>query len=105
MSAKDPVGEFSKFFEMILPNPKKRFRIAGRAINDVSSKKAMDVEMQIERLTHANFDQYNGILLCYYEHKKMNGKTEISDIKNLIQCHHGTMFSTVAKPGFAFWNH
>jgi hypothetical protein len=104
LSYDDPIAEFQKFFGGIAPDPQKRFRIAGRPINDIKSKKAMETVLQIERLVHSNFDKINATILCYYDHTKLNQDTMMMDIKHLLECHDGAIFSTIVKPGFAFWN-
>jgi len=100
-----PLGSlraFQDFFDQIMPESKPKFRLVGRAIDDITTEKGWDAEMEIERLVHSTFDSINGIILCYYDSfQKLAYPRTAPHVKQLFEHHHGVIFSTISAPEFA----
>lgn len=102
---KHPYGSlrgFQDFFDKIMPKSKPKFRLVGRAINDITTQEGWNAEMEIEQLVHSTFDSINGMVLCYYDSiQKLEHGHATSHVKQLFDCHHGVIFSTITGPSFA----
>jgi hypothetical protein len=96
-----PLVGFQKFFNKIMPNPRPRFRVVGRAINDTTNEKGWAAEMEIEKFTHSNFDKLNGMILCCYEYHKLGYVQRIPYLSRLLDYHNGLIFSSFTNYDFA----
>lgn len=93
---------FQEFFSKIMPDPKTRFRVIGRAIEDLTTEKGRNAELEIEQFVHSNFEKMNGMILCYYEYEKLGDRGAMSFITHVLSYHSGAIFSTVSEPNFAY---
>ena len=93
---------FRIFFDVIMPNPKPKFRLVGRAIHDITTQEGWNAEIEIEQFVHSAFDLADGMILCCYEHKNLGRSKTMSRIVHLLGCHSGVIFSTFAEPNLAY---
>lgn len=92
---------FQDFFNQIMPTPKPRFRLVGRAIENITAERGWKAEIEIERFVHSTFDEMDGMILCHYDYQKLGQPRAISYVRQLLDCHHGVIFSSIAEHGFA----
>lgn len=93
---------FQEFFNDIMPTPRLRFRLVGRAIKDISTEKGRKAEMEIEQFVHS-FDKTDGMILCCYEYEELGHHKAMSYVVNLLNCHNCAIFSTISEPNFAYF--
>ena len=97
-----PLSGFQEFFGKIMPNPMPKFRIVGRSIDNIATKKGWDAFFEIEQFLHSNLDKMNGMILCYCEYQKLGNPKDSERMIHLLDCHTGVIFSTISEPNLAY---
>ncbi len=69
------------------------FRIVSRIVPDVSTLLGMDVEMELEELTHQNFDAFGGSLICPYDISKIESTRKSQWLARLRSAHHAVIYA------------
>lgn len=64
------------------------FRIVGRIIPNVMSVEGISVQMDIEKKTHKDYDNFGGIVLCSYDLSKIEKTRRKKWITDLHNSHH-----------------
>lgn len=93
---------FGKVLQSILADARPPCRFAGRLVPAVNTEKAMTVELEIERSTHADFGMVQGSVLCTYDIQQMPENEVGKWMGELFRCHHSVIFAPSFGKGLAF---
>ena len=88
--------------KQILSGSKPPHRIAGRLIQNMSTKESVQAELQLEHLFHSNFKDFDGCVLCIYPYDNIEQKHRSEWITSIINEHHGTVFLPKDIDGISF---
>jgi hypothetical protein len=97
-----PARAAEKLWEYIMTDSKPPFRIVTRLVPDVSTEKAISVELDMEHNIHARYHDFNGSLICPYHVNKIAEKERGRWIIGLLQNHHAVIFAPKFGKGKAF---
>ncbi len=92
---RDPEGiaaSCKKTVTKILSNLRSPFRIVGRIIPDVSIMDGIVVQLELEQITHKNFDSMGGMVMCRYNLSRIEPTKRKEWIKNLYENHHFVIY-------------
>jgi len=70
------------------------FRIVSRIVADVSTRKGMSVEMELEELTHSAFEDFGGSLICPYDISKIEPTRKKEWMERLQKNHHAVIYAS-----------
>ena len=76
----------------ILSELKSPFRIVGRIVPDVSMIEGITAQLELEQITHKNFDSIGGMIMCRYDLSKMEPVRRKEWMKNLYENHHFVIY-------------
>ena len=102
---KDPKGllhGYKTTVKQILADSKPPYRIVGRIIQDLSTKKAVEAELQLERSFHSNFESFDGCVLCTYPYDDIEPTRRSEWVSTLVNEHHATVFLPQHLEGISF---
>lgn len=92
-----------EFMSKILSGLKPPFRLVGRSIDEIDTKEQIEANLAIERNLHSTFDQFNGLVLCTYDVRKIPGNTKGRWVEEILNNHHSAIFITdAAEQGIGF---
>ena len=69
------------------------FRIVSRIVPDVSTRRGMSVEMELEELTHSAFGDFGGSLICPYDVSKIEPTRKKEWMDRLRKSHHAVIYA------------
>jgi hypothetical protein len=75
------------------------FRFVGRTIVDVESKNGMTQGLNLEKIGHEHFAEFDNSQLCYYDVRKMEQTMKDEWVMGLLRNHHQVIYAS--KPGKA----
>jgi hypothetical protein len=75
------------------------FRFVGRTIVDIESKNGMTQGMNLEKIGHEHFAEFDNSQLCYYDVRKMERTMKDEWVKGLLRNHHQVIYAS--EPGKA----
>ena len=94
---------FDEFMEKILSGLKPPYRLVGRIIDVINTKEQIEANLEIEKNLHSKFDQFNGIVLCTYDVRKIPTNTNAKWLEDILNSHHSAIFVTeTPEQGIAF---
>jgi len=97
-----PARAAEKLGEYIMTNSKPPFRIVTRLVPDVSTEKAISIELDMEHRIHARYHDFNGSLICPYHVNSIAEKKRGRWMIELLQNHHAVIFAPMFGKGKAF---
>ena len=102
---KDPKGLMHgnhSIIKQILADSKPPYRLTGRPIEDLSTKKAVEAMLQLERSFHSDFESFDGSVLCTYPYDDIEPTRRSEWVSSLVNEHHATVFLPKHLEGIAF---
>lgn len=94
---KDPKGimtGYENIVKQITGNKKPPYRIVGRIMPNLGIEEAMSVQITIERMAHANFENFNSSVLCTYDFNEIPANDYKMWLGRLCKYHHAAIVST-----------
>ena len=94
---KDPKGilvGYENIIKQVTTDRKPPYRIVGRMMPSIGQEVAMSVQIAIERLTHAIFENLNSTVLCEYDFNEIPTKDHKMWLGRLYSHHHAAIVST-----------
>jgi hypothetical protein len=82
-----------KCLEIILKDSKPPFRIVTTIIPDTEITTIIDVHIKIEKEFHANFENFQGSMICPYNVQNLEQHKERNRIQELIDSHHSVIYA------------
>ena len=76
----------------ILFDVKKPFRVISRIVSDVSTEQGMSAELEMEKMIHACFEDFGGMLMCPYHISSIEKKNRLEWIQSLYSQHHAVIY-------------
>lgn len=80
-------------FKRILADAKPPFRIVGRIVPDVSVVDGISLELELEQDTHANFDKFDGSVMCVYNISEIEKSRRKEWLRALTESHHNLIYA------------
>jgi hypothetical protein len=68
------------------------YRVVGRLIPSIDTKKGMALEMELEKATHENFDDFDGSIMCPYDVSKIEQSRKEKWLQELKENHHDVIY-------------
>ena len=102
---KDPKGVmhgYRSVIKQILADSKPPYRIAGRLIEDLSTKEAVKAELQMEHSFHNNFENFDGHVLCSYPYDDIEPTQRSKWVSSIITEHNAAVFLPQHLEGISF---
>jgi hypothetical protein len=94
---KDPKGiliGYENIIKQATADKKPPYRIVGRIMPNIGKEVEMSVEIAIERMTHATFENLNSTVLCEYDFNEIPTKDHKMWLGRLCSHHHAAIVST-----------
>ena len=82
--------EFEQLSSRVVPP----FHIVGRLVTDVDNKNGIQAEIKMEEITHKQFEDFGGSLICPYDVSKIEPTRRREWMKQLQENHHVVIRST-----------
>lgn len=79
--------------ELILKDSKPPYRMVTMLIPDTEIKEVIDVHIKIEKEFHANFENFNGSMMCPYNIKNLEQNKDRDRIRELFSSHHSVIYA------------
>lgn len=101
----NPEGVFIAFnalYKEITADSSHPCRFVGRLISDVCTKEGMELELELEKTFHNNFDLYNCSFMCPYGIDDIESDNRNVWIKELINNHHKFVYATNSESAVGF---
>lgn len=92
----DPDGHVKgaeKIINMILTASQHPLRIVGRLVPNLNTEESISAELEIERYTHAAFNNFQFSLMCPYQLENIDVSTRCQWLKDLLKNHHVAIFA------------
>jgi hypothetical protein len=81
--------EVSKILDSLVPP----YRIVGRIVADVSTMEGMSVQMEMEKIAHARFDDLRGSIMCIFDVSKIEHSRRKRWLQELRANHHVVIYA------------
>ena len=94
---KDPNGiliGYENIVKQVTADKKPPYRFVGRIMPDIGIEEAMSVQIAIERMAHATFENLNSTVLCTYDFNEIPVKDYKMWLGRLFSYHHAAIVST-----------
>ena len=94
---KDPNGiliGYENIVKQVIANKKPPYRIVGRMMPNIGIEEIMAVQIVIERMAHATFENLNSTVLCTYDFNEIPAKDYKMWLGRLFSYHHAAIVST-----------
>ena len=79
--------------ERILKNSTPPYRIVASLIPDTEIPEIIDVHLKIEKEFHANFENFDGSIICPYNIKNLEQNNDSYRIRKLFDSHHSVLYA------------
>ncbi len=76
----------------MLSSARKPFRIVSRIVPDVSTEEGITAEIEIEKIVHQCFEDFDGMLMCPYQISSIESKKRLEWIQALYSNHHAVIY-------------
>ena len=87
---------------MILSGLQPPYRIVARMVPDVSTNTGISVELELERDTQTNFDDFGGSIMCPYNISKIEPMNRRMWMAKLLELHHEIIYAPEFLKGGVF---
>jgi hypothetical protein len=97
-----PEGAFAgakSNLEMILKDSEPPYRMVTMLIPDKGITEVIDVHIKIEKEFHANFENFNGSMMCPYNIKNLEQNKSHDFIRELLNSHHSVIYAQPFEKG------
>ena len=85
---------YENIVKQVTADKKPPYRIVGRIMPDIGIEEAMSVQIAIERMAHATFENLNSTVLCTYDFNDIPSKDYKMWLGRLFSYHHAAIVST-----------
>lgn len=79
--------------ELMLKDSKPPYRIVAMLIPDTEITEVIDVHIKIEKEFHANFENFDGSMICPYNVKNLGQNNSLDRIQELVNSHHSVIYA------------
>lgn len=79
--------------EYILKGLEPPYRMVAMLIPDTEVTEVIDVHIKIEKEFHANFENFNGSVMCTYDIKNLKQNNDLDRIRELTNSHHSVIYA------------
>lgn len=101
----DPEGllnAYKKIMGKIFTELKSPYFITGRAINNISTQKGIEDELQIENYAHSNFGSFNATCLCTYNVNEIERENHAKWNIQILKNHHYVIYASTPQDSVCF---
>ena len=78
------------------------YRFVGRTITDTKSKQGMKAGLDLEKLGHEHFEEFDNSQMCYYDIAGIEESKRDEWIRELIKNHHHVIYASTPDRAVAF---
>jgi hypothetical protein len=93
---------YNDILKQVTADSKPPFRFVGKTISDVSTKDGILAELEVERIFHSSFNNYQCSFLCPYDISTIEQKQRSQWIRQLFSYHHNLIYATEPEKAVTF---
>jgi len=93
---------FNDVLKQVTAYSKPPFRFVGKTISDVSTKEGILAELEVERIFHTGFDNYQCSFLCPYDVSGIEQTKRPQWLRQLFSYHHNLIYATKPEKAVIF---
>lgn len=101
-SSEEFIGTTKRDLINILSKINMPYRVVGRLVPPIDTKAGMTLEMELEKITHKNFDDFNGSFMCTYDISKIEHSRKEKWLQELKENHHDVIYVPNSEYGGVF---